>query len=139
MLQQPGQCAAPPWAPRSAAAWGVLLLIVLLLLPATASLAGPDGALSGTGHAAEASAHAHGPLDRPACRHGHHPVAASALAAEKRDVDLSPSDGDGVSAIPAQGPACPPALASTPSPWPALSVDRSRGLPVYLLTRRLRV
>ena len=125
---------------RPARWWRCLVLVLLVLIPVTLTLAGPAPVHHMPADTAEyePGLQGQGPSDTPVCDHaGHHSVAPVVIS-DNRESEL-PSPAHDIAALLSQGPA----LERKPSPVTAPRTTLSAGAPplgpVYLLTLRIRV
>lgn len=129
---------SPRDAPQPIPSWCLLLLVLLVLLPVTVSMASPEPLHAVDGSPAESGFHSHGPSDTPICHHVSNHQTVPGLVADKRDLDVPASD-EGSAALPAHDPASNLIPTYTFEIPQRLSARTLPGVPTYLLTQRLRV
>ncbi|MCC5813009.1 MAG: hypothetical protein JJU06_21805 [Ectothiorhodospiraceae bacterium] len=116
----------------------LVLLVLLVSLLGTTSLASPVSSLPDGEPTTESTAYKHDSSETPVCHHEGVHRTVPGLVANKRGVD-TPSSGDSSAALPMHGQAPNLTPISAPEAPESFSTHTDVGLPIYLLTRRLRV
>ncbi len=129
---------SPRDAPQPIRSWCLLLLVLLVLLPVTVSMASPEPLHAVGGSPAESGFHTHSPSDTPICHHVGNHQTVPGLVADKRYLDV-PDSGEGSAALTAPDPASNLIPTHPPEIPERLSTRALPRVPTYLLTQRLRV